>query len=609
VTVRGALLCLALAAAAGAQGAAYLQDHYRKQEVRIPMRDGVRLYTAVYTPRDGGPWPFLLHRTPYGIDPYGPEAFPSQLGPDEELAREGCIFVYQDVRGKRMSEGSFHEMTPLRDGRGVDEATDAWDTIDWLLRHVPGGNGRVGAWGVSYPGFYAACTLAGSHPALRAVSPQAPMADLFRGDDDHHNGALFLAQTFWYDAEQGMPRPAPAPIPPAMPKELAGPVPDDYQFFLALGALPEADRRYFRGRVRTWSDEMAHGTLDGYWRSRELLPHLRAVQPAVLTVGGWFDAEDLYGTLGLHRRLQDCPGADTFLVMGPWPHGGWAYEPGTGLGELQFGSATGQFFRSQVEAPFFRHYLMDAPDPGLPKALVFETGTNQWRRFDAWPPVQARPTALYLDGGGRLTFQAPEGPAEADRFTSDPAHPVPYTNRIDRTVAPEFMVEDQRFAARRPDVLVYRTEPLERPLTVAGPVQAELWVSTTGTDADWVVKLVDVYPGEAGDPAPEGPGGFQQLVRAEVMRGKFRHSLERPEPFKPGRAEPVAFGLDDICHSFRAGHRIMVQIQSSWFPLVDRNPQVFEDIYQARERDFRPAEHRVFHGGDRASRLVLPLLP
>jgi hypothetical protein len=608
------MLALAPGAAAHAQGADWVEANYRKQEARVPMRDGVTLFTAVYTPKEAGPHPVLLHRTCYGIGPYGADAFPAELGPSEETARDGYIFVYQDVRGKMMSGGAFQEMTPIHDGQGVDEATDAWDTIDWVLRQVPGNNGRVGAWGISYPGYYAACALVGAHPALKAVSPQAPICDLFAGDDDHHNGALFLAQTFWFDAVYGFPRPAPTPD---EPRSQVQPVPPDgYRFFLDLGALPHVDERYYHGQVQVWSDELAHAADDAYWKARDLRPHLREVRPAVLTVGGWFDAEDLYGTLQVDRRVAAAAPGRSFLVMGPWDHGGWSMGDGDRLGEASFLVPTAAYYRERIEAPFFRHWLKDGPDPGLPRAQVFETGTNRWRRFDAWPPRGAHPTPLYFLEGGRLGFRAPVARTGSDAFVSDPAHPVPYTAGTEAQVSPGFMVEDQRFAARRPDVLVYQTPVLDRPVTVAGPVQARLRVSTSGSDADWVVKLIDVLPGESGDPdppdppsaGPDPPGGCQRLVRAEVMRGKFRNSLERPEPFVPGQPAAVNFTLNDVCHTFKQGHRIMVQIQGSWFPLVDRNPGVFEDIYHARDEDFRTVEQRVYRSAEQASCVVLPVL-
>ena len=605
-----------LAGTLAAQGAGWVAAHYGKTEAMVPMRDGVRLYTAIYAPLEAGQAPpFLLHRSPYGSGPYGPRAFPEELGPSEALARDGFIFVYQDVRGRMMSEGVFIEVTPHLDGAGVDEATDAYDTIQWLLDHVPGHNGRVGAWGISYPGYYAASTLVRPHPALKAVSPQAPMVDLFEGDDDHHNGALFLSQAFWFEAAFGKARTGPTPVfdwnPGVLPLHR-----DGYRFFLELGALPNADERYFHGQVQAWRDEMDHGARDGYWKARDLRPHLADPEPAVLTVGGWFDAEDLFGTLALDRRLGNRR-RDRTLVMGPWGHGGWERDEGRRLGEVDFGTATSERFQAEVERPFFLHHLKGAPDPELPRAFVFETGRNRWHALEAWPPPAAKPVPLYFRQGGALAFDAPDGNG-ADRFVSDPAHPVPYTPRIELWVDGAFMTGDQRFAATRPDVLTYRTAPLDQDLTLAGPIQVRLQVATTGTDADWIVKVIDVYPDTFGaeglppqvdwDPPLNLLGGYQQLLRGDVLRGKFRTSLERPEPFVPGRPTAVGFTLNDVYHTFLKGHRLMVQVQSSWFPLVDRNPQVFEDIYRAKDTDFRKAEHTLFRSAELPSCLILPLL-
>ena len=620
MTLRILPLLLAAAPLLTAQGAPWLEANYRKEEVRIPMRDGVTLFTAIYTPRaPKGPLPFLLQRTCYGIGPYGTDAYPRELGPCPELARDGFIIVYQDVRGRMMSGGHFQEMTPHLDGRGVDEATDTFDTIQWLLDHVPGNNGKVGAWGISYPGFYAASTLVGSHPALKAVSPQAPVTDLFSGDDDHHNGALFLSQAFWFAAAFGKPRSGPTaawdwnlPFKPAHD--------DGYRFFLELGAVAHTQDRYLHGTIQSWNDLLAHDRLDAYWQARDLRPHLKDIRPAVLTVGGWFDAEDLFGTFQVHQRIQAfSPGAVNLLVVGPWSHGGWAFGQGGHLGDVDFGSATSAYFREKIEAPFFEHLLKGAPDPGLPKALVFNTGVNLWRRFDAWPPREVQPTALYFEDHGSLASQRPTRTEGADLFTSDPRHPVPYTAATELTVAKEYMVGDQRFASRRPDVLTYQTPILDQDLTLAGPIQVHLQVGTTGTDADWIVKVVDVYPDHYGTTRPpaehedwEAPAsllnGYQQLVRGEVMRGKFRHSLATPEPFVPGQPTAVAFTLNDVCHTFRSGHRLMVQVQSSWFPLVDRNPQVFLDINTAKDEDFRKAEHSLFRNALQTSWLELPVL-
>jgi putative CocE/NonD family hydrolase len=611
------LLPALLALPCAGQGAAWLQANYRKQEARIPMRDGQRLFTAIYTPRRPGSYPFLLNRTCYGIEPYGEAAFPERLGPaGGRLALEGAIIVYQDVRGRMMSEGVFQEMTPHREGAGVDEASDAFDTIQWLLEHVSGHNGRVGAWGTSYPGFYAASSLVGAHPALKAVSPQAPIADLFAGDDDHHNGALFLAQAFWFAAAFGKARPAPTRTWSWDPG-FAQDHPDGYRFFLELGALGNADRRWFKGGIASWLDTCEHGSYDAFWQARNLLPHLRGIRPAVLTVGGWFDAEDLYGALHVHQRIRESsPGAVSTLVMGPWSHGAWTDDDASSLGQVAFGQNTAEYFQEQVEAPFFRHHLKAGPDPQLPGALVFETGGNRWRRFPAWPPASTA-TPLYFREAGLLSPQPPATVEGFDAFSSDPARPVPYTAGTEPRVSAAFMVEDQRFAARRPDVLVYQTPVLETGLTLAGPVQVRLQVSTSGSDADWVVKLIDVYPDGFGasdpDPAqwepPANPlGGMQQLVRGDILRGKFRDSLAEPRPFVPDQPTAVNFSLNDVCHTFAKGHRLMVQVQSSWFPLVDRNPQVFTDIYHARDEDFRKAEQRLYRSAGLPSQLILPVL-
>lgn len=594
----GLLTALALAAfQASAQGAPWIRDHYTKREAMVPMRDGVRLFTAIYSPKDApAALPVLMERTPYGAGPYGGDAFPDTLGPSELFGREKFIFVYQDVRGRMRSEGTFVDLTPALDGApGVDESTDTRDTVDWLLGNVPGTNGRVGQWGISYPAFYAAAALAGAHPAMKAVSPQAPIADWFTGDDFHRNGALWLPHLFNFIAEFGRPRPGPGEQRPAPFRHGTR---DGYAFFLAMGPLSGANERYFKGGIPFWNDVMAHGTYDGYWRRRDLRPHLKEVRPAVLTVGGWFDAENLYGTLQVHQALgRLSPSTDHRLVMGPWFHGGWARSTGQRLGEVDFGSATSDFYQARIEFPFFMHHLKGAPDPGLPGAYVFQTGSNQWRRFESWPPREALPVTLWFQAKARLGFAGP-GPDGAAAYVSDPAHPVPFFDGVDIGMPQEYMTADQRFVEGRPDVVTFRTGPLDRDLPVAGPVRADLWVSTTGTDSDWVVKVIDVLP-----------SGREQLVRGEVMRGKFRGGFEHPEPFVPGRPTEVAFGLNDVCHTFLKGHRVMVQIQSSWFPLMDRNPQVFTDIYRAKAQDFHKADQKILFGAGYPSRLELGVLP
>lgn len=603
-----------------AQGATYVRRHYRKREILVPMRDGTRLFTAIYAPKEKGrTFPILLNRTPYGVGPYGEAAVPHELGPSPRFPKEGFIFVYQDVRGRMMSEGRFIDMTPhkpqKRDSQDIDESTDTYDTLEWLLRNVVGNNGRAGQWGISYPGFYTAAGMLDAHPALKAVSPQAPIVDWFQGDDFHRNGALWLPHLFNFQAWFGVPRSKPTSESPDPFSHGTG---DGYAFFLGMGPLANANDRFFHGGLPFWNDVMAHGTYDDFWKQRNLRPHLRDVQPAVLAVGGWFDAENLFGSLQLFKTLQvQSPGTDTRLVMGPWYHGQWERNSGERLGDVRFGSRTSDFFQEEILFPFFMQHLKGAKDPGLPKAMVFNTGVNRWRRLDAWPPGAKAIRAFFRPGGG-LTFAEPAEGIGFDEFTSDPSRPVPFFNGLRTGIPVEYMTADQRFTATRPDVLVYQTEQLKDDLTVAGPIQVHLEVSTTGTDADWVVKVVDVYPDGAPDPGTKtvedphkpsvnGLAGYQQLVRGEVMRGKFRRSFECPEPFQPGQRTPVAWPLNDIFHTFKKGHRFMVQVQSSWFPLMDRNPQVFMDIYSAKAEDFRRATHRVFLGA-KGSFLELPVI-
>ena len=536
------------------------------------------------------------------------------MGPSEAAAKEGFIFVYQDVRGRFMSEGQFVDVRPYNPAKGpkdVDESSDTWDTIDWLLKKLPWDNGKVGVWGISYPGFYAAMAAIDAHPALVAASPQAPIADWFIGDDFHHNGAFFLPHAFNFYTSFGKPRPEPTTKwPPRFDHGTA----DGYEFFLRAGPLPNLDRKYLKGEVAFWKEVMAHESYDAFWQARNTRPHLKGIRPAVLTVGGWFDAEDLFGALETYRSIESqSPGIANRLVMGPWPHGGWSRGTGDALGKVTFGQPTSKFFEEQIELPFFRFLLKGGDDPKLPEAYVFETGRNAWHALDQWPPREARPLAYYLSGNGRLSREPSSETTEAfDEYVSDPAKPVPFVENVDIGMEREYMVADQRFAARRPDVLVYQTEPLEEDLTIAGPITASLRVSTTGTDADWVVKLIDVYPddyppqpgettGERSRPTRSKMGGYQQLVRGEPFRGKFRKSFEKPEPFVPGQVEGVEFTMPDAFHTFRRGHRVMVQVQSSWFPLVNLNPQSFVNINEATEADFKKATQRVWRTKDQPS--------
>lgn len=608
------------------QHAEYVLANYTKYEQSIPMRDGKKLFTAIYRPKDDSrKYPILIMRTPYSVGPYGVDKYRNRLGPSQLFDREGYIFVMQDVRGRWMSEGEFVNMRPHNPNKktqtDIDESSDTYDTVDWLVKNIPNNNGRVGQWGISYPGFYTAAGMIDAHPALKAVSPQAPVTDWFTGDDFHHNGALFLPHCFNFMASFGKPRPEPTTKYAYLPFDHG--TPDGYDFFLKMNLLSYADKIHFKGEVAFWNEMMAHGTFDDFWKSRNIRQYMnKDIKPAVLTVGGWFDAENLFGALEVGKRVAK-PG--NTLVMGPWVHGGWNRGDGDALGNVKFNAKTGFYYREQIEFPFFQHHLQEKGEWKAPAAWVFETGTNQWRKFDQWPPNKAdfhefefkpesilsSPIRVDVHGTKRNRDQThfPQSDKSFDEFVSDPSKPVPYFDRIAIGMEKEYMIADQRFAARRPDVLVYQTDVLKNDLTLAGPIEVELVVSTTGTDADWVVKIIDVYPNDATDPDPNPAnvkmGGYQQLVRGDVMRGKFRNSLEKPEPFEPGKPTQVKFTLPDVLHTFRPGHRLMVQVQSSWFPLVDRNPQTFCDIYQAKEADFQKATHRVYHHAQNGSKIMV----
>ena len=579
---------------------AWLEANYTKSEYRIPMRDGVKLCTAVFAPKDlANNYPIWLTRTPYGVGPYGAEAYPDPKDAMRYYARAKFIFALQDVRGRYESEGEFAQVRPLKSAQSskadTDESTDTWDTIDWLLKNVAHNTGRVGLSGISYPGFYAICGAVNTHPALKAISPQAPVADWFLGDDYHDHGALSLSKAF-NSSICLMPLKPTREKPPTFHIGSH----DGYHFYLNLGSLAEPNNPSFRHHPGFWNDMLAHGTYDDFWKARNPCVHLTNVHAAVLTVGGWFDAEDLFGALQTYRHLErQNPGLFNVLAMGPWVHGGWHSGDGSKLGAINFGSKTSEYFRQNIEFPFFNHFLKGGGDSDLPEASVFETGANQWRRFDSWPPKSAVPKTLYFRAEGRLAFDPPAERRDAlDEYISDPARPVPSSQTISLGTPREQMVDDQRFAATRPDVLVYQTEPLAEDLTIAGPVTPDLNVSTTGTDSDWIVKLIDVYPENYPNPDPNPTGvemgGYQQLLRGGPMRGKFRNSFEKPEPFKPGKVTRVTWEIPDIFHTFRRGHRIMVQVQSTWFPLIDRNPQTFCDIYHAKAGDFKKATQRVY---------------
>jgi uncharacterized protein len=596
---------------------AYIREFYTKYEFKIPMRDGVRLFAAVYAPKDEAQlYPILLTRTPYSAKPYGEDVCADPNGSMLHYGREKFIFVIEDVRGRNGSEGQFIHMRPEKEEHSgtndVDESTDAYDTIDWLVKNVPDNNGKVGMMGISYPGFYTAAGIINSHPALKCASPQAPITDWFIGDDFHHNGVFYLPHAFGFLSGFGQKLEEPTR---ESPKPFDYKTRDGYEFYLNLGSLANADKRYFHGKIEFWDDLMDHGNYDEFWQARDLRPHLKNVHTAVMTVGGWYDAEDLFGALGVFRAVEKLnPGiGNNMLVMGPWFHGGWSRGDGDHLGSVNFNAKTSEFYRTNIELPFLNHFLKGATNYHLPKAYVFETGTAQWRRYDSWPPKNARPQSLYFQASGRLSFQAPgSGANEFDEYVSDPAKPVPFIANTAIGMTREHMIDDQRFAASRTDVLVYKTGVLEEDVTLAGPLVAHLEVSTTGTDSDFVVKLIDVYSGDYpnADPNPAGVemGGYQQLVRGEAFRGKFRNSYAKPEPFEPGRLAKIEYTMPDVYQTFRKGHRIMVQVQSSWFPLVDRNPQIFCDIYHARDEDFQKATERVYHSAQASSYVTVQVL-
>jgi uncharacterized protein len=599
----------------------YIKANYTKSEYMAPMRDGVHLFVAVYAPKDSSkPYPIWMQRTPYSVAPYGVDNYRGSLGPSEFFAREGYIFAYCDVRGRGKSEGKFEHVRPFVTNKtganDVDEASDTYDTIEFLLKTIPNNNGRVGISGTSYPGFYATMAALSGHPALKAVSPQAPVTEWFIGDDFRHNGTLFLAHAFGFFSGFGRPTPGENEVPG--PRFDYG-TPDGYDFFLRMGPLGNADRRFFKGQIAWWQDLVSHDTYTEFWKARDPLPYLKNIKAAVMTVGGWFDAEDVYGPQHTYEAIKtQSPGTVNILAEGPWSHGQWNYDAGECLGDVHFNQKTGDYFREHIEFPFFQHFLKDQGEEKLPGAYVFETGRNEWHKLESWPPKNAVKTTFYFQSSGGLSRKRPANAGEEfDEYVSDPNKPVPHISWTSTAMTYEYMTGDQRFASSRTDVLVYQTEQLTEDVTVAGPLTATLYVSTTGTDSDWVVKLIDVYPGNYPDPGPDPDpnpkrvrmGGYQQLVRGEPFRGKFRRGFETPAPFKPGEPDKVEFQLPDVFHSFRRGHRMMVQVQSSWFPLVDRNPQKFMKIDEAQPSDFQKATQRVFRSAKLPSGITVGVIP
>jgi putative CocE/NonD family hydrolase len=604
-------IVLALAAAvfpiAAPQQTDSIVDRYSSRDVMIPARDGVRLHAKIFTPNgEHGPLPVVMQRTPYGVA-NAQTKFTAYL---KALAEESYIFVFEDIRGKFGSEGTFVMQRPARaagDTTALDEGTDTYDTIEWLLKNVANNNGRVGMLGVSYDGWTTIMGAIEPHPALKAISPQASPADMFLGDDFHHNGAFRLSYGFEYAAMMETGKDV---------EQFKFDRPDTYDWYLALGPLANVNRRYLHEKIPTWNDFVLHPNYDAFWTRQTMVPHLVDVKVPTLNVAGWWDQEDFYGPIRIYAALeQHDPQHMNYLVVGPWNHGGWSRGTGESLGPIEFGSRTAEYFRDRIQAPWFAHFLKEQGSLDLPEALTFEAGTNRWRRWSAWPPKsEARERDVYFADGRGLSFEKPGATGEAfDSYVSDPANPVPYRHRpIEPTYFPggsrwpTWLVEDQRFVEGRPDVLTYKSAPIEADLSIAGEVVADLFASTTGTDADWIVKVIDVYP----DSYPVKPelAGYELMISNEVFRGHFRRSMTEAEAIPANTVQEYRFSLHTQNYTILKGHRLMVQIQSSWFPIIDRNPQTFApNIFAAKDVDFRKATHRIYRTSAYPSHVLLPV--
>ena len=613
------LMLLGLSFSAIAQNAdsTWFVNNYVKKELYIPMRDGVKLFTSFYIPKEvSEKHPFLLTRTPYSCAPYGEEKF-IKFWDNYRMqhARENYIFVLQDVRGRYMSEGVFEDVRPFNNnktGKMIDEASDTYDAVDWMVKNIANNNGNVGVFGTSYPGFYSTQAALSGHPAIKAVSPQAPVTDWFIGDDFHHNGAFFQMDAFAFYPVFGKPHPVPTKN---YGEGFSSPIKDNYKFFLEAGTLKNLSNM-IGDSIRFWHEMMAHPNYDAWWQARNARTGLYNVKPAMLWVGGLFDAEDCWGAWNSYKATEtQSPQTNNKIVMGPWYHGQWSRE-GSYLGNANFGSNTSAYYQSQIEVPFFQHYLQGKGTVAdISKATIFFTGENKWRKMDSWPASNTSFKKMYIGANESLSFNEPPQVRPAFyEYISDPAKPVPYTEDVHNRRTREYMTDDQRFASRRQDVLSFETKILEEDLTLAGPVIANLLTSISTTDADFVVKIIDVFPDDFSYPENAVTndrrypmGSYQLLVRGEIMRGKFRNSFSTPKPFVPNTATNVKFELPDVAHTFKKGHKLMIQIQSSWFPLADRNPQKFTDIYKATEKDFQKATIRIF-GGSNGSSFTLPII-
>ncbi|HLP14128.1 MAG TPA: CocE/NonD family hydrolase [Flavobacteriales bacterium] len=586
----------------------YIKKLYDKVEYMIPMRDGIKLYTCAFIPKDKSKkYPILLNRTPYSCQPYGKNAYWQMIGPgySKKYIDEGFIFVKQDVRGRFMSEGEFMDVRPFnpkKTGNQTDEASDTYDAVDWMIKNIKECNGNVGVYGISYPGFYATLAALSYHPAIKAVSPQAPVTNWFLGDDVHHNGAFFLFDTFHFDYVFGKSRPKPTTV---WDKGFQWPMPDAYKFFLQEGTLDNLTKKYMTDH-KFWHEEMNHPNYDQFWKDRDIRQHLSGIKCAMLTVGGLYDAEDCWGAFETYKWIEaKSPGIDNKLIEGPWFHGGWSRSTGNYFGDIKFGSNTSDYYVDNIEFPFFMQHLKGGPDANLAEATLFDIGADKWRTYDHWPPDFASKKKMYMHNNGMLLFVEPKAITSYSFFMSDPGNPVPFTNEITNKRSREYMIEDQRFADQRPDVLTWTTPELKLDVTMLGEITADLWVNVTGTDADFIVKIIDVYPDSCKNYTLNGKevkiGGYEMLVRAEVMRSKYRKSFETPEAMPKGKTEEVKFKIPDVMHTFKKGHKIMVQIQSTWFPLVDRNPQTFTDIYHCKESDFTVQRHMIIQEQGHAS--------
>ncbi len=605
----------------------YFKEHYTKKEIYIPMRDGVKLFTAIYTPKDSTEQhPFLMTRTPYSCAPYGENKYlPIWSGYRAAYVKENYIFVQQDVRGRYMSQGEFEDVRPFnknKKGNEIDEASDTYDAIDWLIKNTANNNGKVGIFGTSYPGFYSTEAALSGHPALKAVSPQAPVTDWFIGDDFHHNGAFFAMDGFQFYSTFGKPHPKPTQSYGQGYNIL---IKDNYKFYLENGTPKNLDR-VIGDSIKFWHQINEHPNYDAWWQARNARNGLYNVNPAMLWVGGLFDAEDCWGAWNAYKACEkQSPQTKSSIVMGPWYHGQWSNE-GSFLGNVRFGSNTSEYYQTNIEVPFFNFYLKGKGTVAdIAEANIFFTGENEWKKLKQWPPLEVENKNLFIGFKNELTFEnpflnyKPEYPGKIANpfceYTSDPAHPVPYTEDVHNRRTREYMTDDQRFAERRTDVLTFKTNILENDVTVAGAVIADIATSISTTDADFIVKIIDVFPDDfiyqantKGNAKEYPMGGYEMLVRGEIMRGKYRNSFEKPVPFVPNKITNVKYALPDIAHTFKKGHRIMIQIQSTWFPLADRNPQQFLNIYKADEKDYIKSNIKIYHGFTNQTKFILPIL-